>query len=91
MFIFRRLLAIHYFFSVPDGILSVISGARETGQLLASHMKIRKIAFTGSSLAGRAVAEASVRSNLKSCTLELGGKSPVIIFDDADMNDAIFW
>ncbi|KAH9481979.1 Aldehyde dehydrogenase [Psilocybe cubensis] len=74
---------------LPDGILSILSGARETGQLLASHMRIRKIAFTGSAIAGKAVAEAAARSNLKSCTLELGGKSPVIVFEDCDMEDTV--
>ncbi|KIK53243.1 hypothetical protein GYMLUDRAFT_207419 [Collybiopsis luxurians FD-317 M1] len=76
---------------IPDGVLSIISGARETGELLASHMRIRKIAFTGSPSAGRAVAQAAARSNIKSCTLELGGKCPAVVFDDADLNDALFW
>ncbi|PPQ94688.1 hypothetical protein CVT25_009543 [Psilocybe cyanescens] len=74
---------------IPDGVLSILSGARETGQLLASHMRIRKIAFTGSALVGKSVAEAAARSNLKSCTLELGGKSPVVVFEDCDMEDAV--
>ncbi|PPQ93615.1 hypothetical protein CVT25_000949 [Psilocybe cyanescens] len=74
---------------IPDGVLSILSGARETGELLASHMKIRKISFTGSPVAGRAVAQAAARSNLKTCTLELGGKSPVIVFNDCDIEDAV--
>ncbi|KDR84659.1 hypothetical protein GALMADRAFT_151449 [Galerina marginata CBS 339.88] len=74
---------------VPDGILSILSGGRETGQIIASHMKIRKISFTGSTLAGKSVAQAAARSNLKACTLELGGKSPVVVFDDCDLEDAV--
>uniref|UniRef100_A0A8H7XRG9 Aldehyde dehydrogenase domain-containing protein n=1 Tax=Psilocybe cubensis TaxID=181762 RepID=A0A8H7XRG9_PSICU len=74
---------------VPDGILTILSGGRETGELLSSHMRIRKIAFTGSPAAGRAVAQAAARSNLKSVTLELGGKSPFIVFDDCDFEDML--
>ncbi|PPQ96647.1 hypothetical protein CVT26_010637 [Gymnopilus dilepis] len=74
---------------VPDGILSILSGGRDTGAIIASHMKIRKISFTGSTLAGKAVAQAAARSNLKACTLELGGKSPVVVFDDCDLDDAV--
>ncbi|PPQ94687.1 hypothetical protein CVT25_009542 [Psilocybe cyanescens] len=74
---------------IPEGVVSILSGARETGELLSSHMRIRKISFTGSSAAGKAVAQAAARSNLKSVTLELGGKSPVIVFDDCDMKDAL--
>ncbi len=50
-----------------------------------------KIAFTGSTATGRRVQEASAKSNLKAVSLELGGKSPNIIFDDADINQAIQW
>lgn len=56
---------------------------------MSSHMRIRKIAFTGSPAAGRAVVQAAAKSNLKSVTLELGGKSPVIIFDDCDLEDTL--
>jgi aldehyde dehydrogenase (NAD+) len=54
-------------------------------------MGIQKIAFTGSTIVGRKIAEAAAKSNLKNVTLELGGKSPNIIFDDCDMEQAINW
>lgn len=61
------------------------------GAALASHMKIEKIAFTGSTLVGRAIMKAAAQSNLKKVTLELGGKSPNIIYDDADLEQALNW
>ena len=54
-------------------------------------MKIEKVAFTGSTLVGRKVMEAAAKSNLKNVTLELGGKSPNIIFNDADLEQAVNW
>ena len=74
----------------PPGVINIITGAGETGSLLASHMDIAKIAFTGSAAAGRAVQIAAAKSNLKRVTLELGGKSPALIFDDADIPNAVF-
>ena len=62
-----------------------------TGALLASHMKVSKISFTGSTATGRKIQDAATKSNLKRVTLELGGKSPLIIFDDADIEKALFW
>lgn len=73
----------------PPGVINIITGAGPTGSLLASHMKIDKIAFTGSSVAGRAVMAAAAKSNLKHVSLELGGKSPALIFDDADLDNAV--
>ena len=61
------------------------------GQRIAEHPDIWKVAFTGSALTGRKIQEASARTNLKVATLELGGKSPSIIFDDADIEQAIKW
>lgn len=84
-----RLISFYSSNSIPDGILSILSGARETGELLSSHMRIRKISFTGSVPAGKAVAQAAARSNLKPCTLELGGKSPVLVFEDCDLEDTV--
>jgi len=52
---------------------------------------IGKVAFTGSTLTGRRILKAAAESNLKKVTLELGGKSPTIIFDDADPGQAIKW
>jgi aldehyde dehydrogenase (NAD+) len=73
----------------PPGVVNIVTGDGKTGALLASHMKIRKISFTGSGLAGRKVQEMCAKSNLKRCTLELGGKSPAIVFEDADLENAL--
>lgn len=70
---------------IPDGVISVLNGGGLPGRLLSEHMRIRKIAFTGSTRTGRAIQRAAADSNLKNVTLELGGKSPVIIFADADI------
>ena len=53
-----------------------------------SQRSCRKISFTGSTRAGRAIMQAAARSNLKDVALELGGKSPLIVFDDADLEQA---
>ncbi|KAM0355048.1 hypothetical protein ACHAPU_000898 [Fusarium lateritium] len=73
----------------PPGVINILNGGGETGALLASHMKIRKISFTGSTFTGRKIQEAACKSNLKKVTLELGGKSPVLVFNDANMEKAI--
>lgn len=73
----------------PSGVINILTGAGPVGALLASHMDIAKIAFTGSSAAGRKVMEAASKSNLKAVTLELGGKSPALIFDDAHLENAV--
>ncbi|ORY82889.1 aldehyde dehydrogenase domain-containing protein [Leucosporidium creatinivorum] len=73
----------------PPGIIQVISGRGDTGRFLAEHMEIRKISFTGSTRTGRLIAQAAAKSNLKAVALELGGKSPTIIFEDADLNLAV--
>ncbi|KAL1905675.1 hypothetical protein Sste5344_008613 [Sporothrix stenoceras] len=75
----------------PPGVLQIVTGAGETGGLLASHMKIRKISFTGSIATGRKIQIASAQSNLKRVTLELGGKSPAVVFADADLDNALTW
>lgn len=75
---------------LPDGVLNLLSGfGRPCGEALAKHMDVRKISFTGSQIAGRAIKKAAAESNLKKVTLELGGKSPLIIFPDADLEKAI--
>ena len=61
------------------------------GQAISEHLLIKKVAFTGSTLTGRKILKASAESNLKVVTLELGGKSPTVIFDDADLDQAIKW
>ncbi|OCL03757.1 aldehyde dehydrogenase [Glonium stellatum] len=73
----------------PPGVVNIVTGDGRTGAMLASHMKINKISFTGSAFAGKKVQELSAKSNLKRVTLELGGKSPSIIFEDADIENAL--
>ncbi|KAH7389973.1 aldehyde dehydrogenase [Pyrenochaeta sp. MPI-SDFR-AT-0127] len=71
----------------PPGVVQFLSGAGEAGAALSGHMGIAKISFTGSIIAGRKVQETATRSNLKKVTLELGGKSPAIVFDDASLEE----
>lgn len=76
----------------PKGVVNLISGlGRTAGAHMSSHMGIDKIAFTGSTPVGRMILRAAADSNLKKVTLELGGKSPNIIFNDADIDAAIEW
>ncbi|KAF8847669.1 aldehyde dehydrogenase [Acephala macrosclerotiorum] len=73
----------------PPGLINIVSGyGHITGKVLAEHMKIRKIAFTGSVPTGKKIMQMAAASNLKNVTLELGGKSPAIIFADADLDMA---
>ncbi|GAA5953093.1 hypothetical protein JCM21900_005065 [Sporobolomyces salmonicolor] len=77
---------------LPPGVLNIITGYGNTvGAAIASHMKIEKVAFTGSTNVGRIIMQAAAKSNLKNVTLELGGKSPNIIFEDADLEQAVSW
>ncbi|KAJ0413958.1 Aldehyde/histidinol dehydrogenase [Aspergillus carlsbadensis] len=75
----------------PKGVFQVLTGAGDTGALLASHMRIRKISFTGSVATGRKIQVAAAQSNLKRVTLELGGKSPAVVFEDANLENALTW
>ncbi|KAG7097972.1 hypothetical protein E1B28_005282 [Marasmius oreades] len=76
----------------PPGVVNIINGHGSTvGAAISSHLKIAKVAFTGSTLTGRKIQEASAKSNLKVVSLELGGKSPNIIFEDADFEQAVKW
>lgn len=76
----------------PPGVVNVITGlGRVAGAAISNHMDIDKVAFTGSTLVGRTILQAAAKSNLKKVTLELGGKSPNIIMDDADIDNAISW
>lgn len=75
---------------IPAGILNVVSGFGKTaGDAVARHPKIKKVAFTGSTATGRHILKAAAESNLKKVTLELGGKSPNIVFDDAEITKTI--
>ncbi|GAA6015238.1 hypothetical protein JCM10207_003657 [Rhodosporidiobolus poonsookiae] len=77
---------------LPPGVVNVLTGyGNVVGAAISSHMKIQKVAFTGSTLVGRTIMKAAAQSNLKNVTLELGGKSPNIIFEDADIEQAVSW
>ncbi|WP_115719306.1 betaine-aldehyde dehydrogenase [Gallaecimonas mangrovi] len=73
---------------VPDGVFNVIQGDGETGALLTNHPGVAKVSLTGEVGTGKKVMAAAAGS-LKEVTMELGGKSPLIIFDDADLDDAV--
>ena len=74
---------------IPEGVVNIVTGYGETaGQALSEHPGVDKITFTGSTEVGKKIVEASI-GNLKKVTLELGGKNPVVIFPDADLEKAI--
>jgi aldehyde dehydrogenase (NAD+) len=75
----------------PPRVFQILSGDGSTGALLAAHIRVRKVSFTGSIPTGKRVQEAAAKSNLKRVTLELGGKSPAVIFDDCNLQNAIEW
>lgn len=73
----------------PDGVVNVLTGfGKDVGEPLTNHPLVRKIAFTGSDATGRAINELAAKS-FKRVTLELGGKSPNIVFNDANLEDAV--
>ncbi|WP_409427256.1 aldehyde dehydrogenase family protein [Mycobacterium sp. SMC-11] len=75
---------------VPDGVVNMVLGYGHTaGAAITAHPDVDKVAFTGSTEVGREIVRASAASNLNKVTLELGGKSPVLIYDDADIDMAI--
>ncbi|KAJ6124527.1 hypothetical protein N7471_011844 [Penicillium samsonianum] len=77
---------------IPPGVVNIVAGeGASAGQALSEHMDVRKIAFTGSALAGRKILQAASRTNLKKVSLELGGKGPSIVFDDCDIENALLW
>ena len=73
---------------LPAGVLNVLTCDAQTGQLLIEHPGIDKIAFTGSTEVGRIIRKATAQSH-KKLSLELGGKSPFVVFDDADLDSAV--
>src|SRR6056297_2803106 len=73
---------------LPKGVVNIVTGDGATGQAIVEHPGIAKIAFTGSTAVGRRIRETTAGSG-KSLTLELGGKSPYIVFDDADIDSAV--
>jgi aldehyde dehydrogenase (NAD+) len=73
---------------LPEGVVNIVTGDGATGEAIVNHPGVAKIAFTGSTEVGRRIREATAGSG-KSLTLELGGKSPFIVFDDADLDAAV--
>jgi aldehyde dehydrogenase (NAD+) len=74
----------------PDGVINVVPGYGPTaGAALSGHMDVDKVAFTGEGKTGQIIMEAAAKSNLKRVSLELGGKSPNVIFADADLDAAV--
>lgn len=73
---------------VPDGVFNVLSGGGSTGQLLVEHDGIDKVSFTGSTSTGQKIL-AGAAAGIKDVTLELGGKSPLILFDDCDLDSGV--
>jgi aldehyde dehydrogenase (NAD+) len=73
---------------LPEGVVNIVTGDGTTGEAIVNHPGVATIAFTGSTEVGRKIREATAGSG-KSLTLELGGKSPFIVFDDADLDAAV--
>ena len=74
--------------ALPPGVVNIVTGDGSTGEALVKHPDVDKIAFTGSTEVGRAIRKATAQSH-KKLSLELGGKSPFIIFEDADLDSAV--
>src|SRR6516165_2311909 len=74
--------------NLPAGVVNIVTGDGSTGEALVKHPDVNKIAFTGSTEVGRAIRKATANSH-KRLSLELGGKSPFVIFEDADLDSAV--
>ena len=74
--------------SIPAGVVNLVVGARDTGAALASHRRVAKVSFTGSTAAGQAVMRAAA-DRMQRVSLELGGKSALIVFEDAELDAAV--
>jgi aldehyde dehydrogenase (NAD(P)+) len=75
----------------PPGVVNIVNGyGRSAGARLSAHPNVDKIAFTGSTMTGKAIMRAAA-SNLKNITLETGGKSPLLVFEDSDLEQAVRW
>ncbi|WP_322045330.1 betaine-aldehyde dehydrogenase [Paraburkholderia sp. J67] len=83
-----RLAQIYIEAGVPPGVFNVVQGDARVGALLSTHPGIEKISFTGGVETGKKVMAAAGASSLKEVTMELGGKSPLIVFEDADLDRA---
>jgi alpha-ketoglutaric semialdehyde dehydrogenase len=75
---------------LPDGVLNVVHGDRETGKALVAHQNVNVISFTGSTAAGRQIAKVA-GERLAKVSLELGGKNPLVVCNDADIDLALHW
>merc|ERR1712048_644464 len=74
----------------PPGVINIVPGSGAmVGEMLAMHPMVRKVGFTGSTEVGKQIMAYCAESNLKKCSLELGGKSPLVIFEDCDMEKAV--
>src|SRR5438034_741113 len=73
---------------LPPGVVNIVTGDSSTGEALVKHPDVDKIAFTGSTEVGRAIRSATAQSHIR-LSLELGGKSPFIVFEDADLDSAV--
>ena len=73
---------------LPAGVVNIVTGDGSTGEALVKHLDVDKIAFTGSTEVGRAIRSATAQSH-KRLSLELGGKSPFVVFEDADLDSAV--
>lgn len=75
----------------PPGVVNILNGeGRKAGAALAQHTDVDKIAFTGSTATGKEIMKMAA-VNMKNITLETGGKSPLVVFDDADLEQAVKW
>ena len=74
--------------NIPKGVINIVTGDGSTGQHLVNHKLIDKIAFTGSTEVGKKIISTTASSN-KKLTMELGGKSPFVVFEDADLDSAV--
>ncbi|KAL3119249.1 hypothetical protein niasHT_000193 [Heterodera trifolii] len=74
---------------LPDGVYNVLQGEAETGKLICLHEKVARVSFTGSVPTGRKIQQMCAQRGIKPVTLELGGKSAFIVFEDADLKDAV--
>ena len=73
---------------MPEGVINILPGYADVGEAIVQHKDVSKIAFTGSTTVGKNIMR-SAADSLKRVSLELGGKSPNIIFDDADFDKAV--
>ena len=73
----------------PEGVINIVNGFGNVGAAISGHMDINKVSFTGSTEVGQLIQQAAGKSNCKRVTLETGGKSPLIVAEDADLDEAV--